>query len=94
MLQQTYSGTRKNGLDLTWEQFKRSAFIYTTDFTKARRANDNRAWHKIRQGSLRLDVFFEKAPTRPLSVFILSEYPSRVRVLKDRMVNYNYVADV
>ena len=94
MLQQTYSGTRKNGLDLTWEQFKRSAFIYTTDFTKARRANDNRAWHKIRQGSLRLDVFFEKAPTRPLSVFILSEYPTRVRVLKDRMVNYNYVADV
>ena len=94
MLQQTYSGTRKNGLDLTWEQFKRSAYIYTTDFTKARRANDNRAWHKIRQGSLRLDVFFEKAPTRPLSVFILSEYPTRVRVLKDRMVNYNYVADV
>ena len=94
MLQQTYSGTRKNGLDLTWEQFKRSAFIYTTDFTKARRANDNRAWHKIRQGSLRLDVFFEKAPTRPLSVFILSEYPTRVSVLKDRMVKYNYVADV
>ena len=94
MLQQTYSGTRKNGLDLTWEQFKRSAFIFTTDFTKARRANDNRAWHKIRQGSLRLDVLFEKAPTRPLSVFILSEYPTRVRVLKDRMVNYNYVADV
>ena len=94
MLQQTYSGTRKNGLDLTWEQFKRSAFVFTTDFTKARRANDNRAWHKIRQGSLRLDVEFEDAPTRPLSVFILSEYPTRVRVLKDRMVNYNYVADV
>ena len=96
LMQQAFSGTRPQGIDLTLDQFRTSSFMFCADFTRDRRAFMPQAWHKIQNGSLRLDVKFsdQHTPKKPISVYVFSEYPTRVLIYKDRTVVYNLVHDV
>ena len=93
-LQTTFTGPGKHAMALTFREFANGAFMYLADFTRDGRTFDHRTWHRVKQGTLRLDIKFQQPPAEYLSVFIFNEYPTRVSIHKDRSVVYHYVNDV
>ena len=83
-LQSVFSNEESFGLDLSYAEFVKGGFLYAVDLTRPRRAHNSVAWHKVRQGSLRLDVSFADHIAANVSVFAMLEYPTRVQIFKDR----------
>lgn len=92
-MQQTLVGCqRPYGVDLSFEEFCQGSFYFGADFTKPRRAYDSQVLHETTEGSLRLDIKFEKATKCVINVFILAIYGTRVTIHKNRRVTYNWVS--
>ena len=83
-LQSVFSNEESFGLDLSCAEFVKGGFLRAVDLTRPRRAHNSVAWHKVRQGSLRLDVSFAEHIAANVSVFAMLEYPTRVQIFKDR----------
>ena len=78
-LQSVFSNEESFGLDLSCAEFVKGGFLRAVDLTRPRRAHNSVVWHKVRQGSLRIDVSFadQIAANMP-------EHPTRVQIFKDR----------
>ena len=83
-LQSVFSNEESFGLDLSYAEFVKGGFLYAVDLTRPRHAHNSVAWHKVRQGSLRLDVSFADQIAANVCVFAMLEYPTRVQIFKDR----------
>ena len=83
-LQSIFSNEESFGLDLSYAEFVKGGFLYAVDLTRPRRAHNSVAWHKVRQGSLRIDVSFADQIAANVSIFAMLEYPTRVQIFKDR----------
>ena len=87
-------GQQPSAVDLSFEEFKKGNFYWMQDLTRSRRSHDGRVLHETVEGTLRLDVRFEKPISAPLNVFLISEYPARISVAPSRKVIYHYADKV